>query len=476
MKIENIAKNTSHFTLALILQKVISLSYFIIVARAVGPEDLGKYYFAISFTTIFAIFIDVGMTSVLVREVARRAYQAERYIRATLGLKIALTFLSFVTVAALINIMGYPQLTKDLVYLSSAAMILDSFTLTFFGVSRGLHNLKFESVAVVIYQLLALILGTAALQAGLSLRWLMASMVAASVANFLYAGTLIVVKWKFSIRPSFDVKLFKRIIALALPFALFGIFQRLYTYFDSILLSLLAGDTSVGLYSVAFKITFALQFLPLAFVASLYPAMSAYYAHDKQKLGDMFERAMNYLIIIALPISFGIIILADKIITIFKAGYAGSILPLQIIVASLFFIFTAYPIGSLLNACDRQRINSINMAIALGVSIACNLVLIPRYQAVGASITVLFTSVLLLALGMAQVSKLITYNYKTIGRVLGKSLVAVAAMSAGLLYVEKTLPIMVIIPLGGAVYFSLLYFIGGYSRADLISIAKSFRM
>src|SRR3989338_2665604 len=230
MKIENIAKNTSHFTMALILQKVISLSYFIIVARAVGPEDLGKYYFAISFTTIFAIFIDVGMTSVLVREVARRAYQAERYIRATLGLKIALTFLSFVTVAALINIMGYPQLTKDLVYLSSAAMILDSFTLTFFGVSRGLHNLKFESVAVVIYQLLALILGTAALQAGLSLRWLMAKNVSVNVANFLYAGTLIVVKWKFSIRPSFDVKLFKRIIALALPFALFGIFQRLYTY------------------------------------------------------------------------------------------------------------------------------------------------------------------------------------------------------------------------------------------------------
>ena len=52
-KITNIAKNTSYFTLALILQKVISFTYFILIARALGPEDLGKYYFAISSPRFF---------------------------------------------------------------------------------------------------------------------------------------------------------------------------------------------------------------------------------------------------------------------------------------------------------------------------------------------------------------------------------------------------------------------------------------
>jgi O-antigen/teichoic acid export membrane protein len=59
-KIASIAKNTSYFTAALILQKVVSFSYFTILARNLIPEDLGKFYFAISFTTIFAIFIDLG--------------------------------------------------------------------------------------------------------------------------------------------------------------------------------------------------------------------------------------------------------------------------------------------------------------------------------------------------------------------------------------------------------------------------------
>jgi len=474
MKLPNVAKNTSYFTLALILQKVISFSFFIIIARNIGPESLGKYYFAISFTTIFVIFIDIGMTSVLVREIAKHKDSAEKYIQNTLALKILLMGLSWLTVFILINVMGYPELTKDLVYLSSVAMILDSFTLTFFGVSRGYHNLKFESIAVVIYQLTALILGVAALHFNMSLRWLMGAIVVASIINFLYSGSLVMLKWKIKLIPKFDATFIKQIISMSLPFALFGIFQRMYTYFDSILLSILAGDTYVGLYSVAFKITFALQFLPLAFVASLYPAMSTYYVHDKKKLGEIFERAMNYLIIIALPISFGIIMLADRIILIFKAEYSGSILPLQIIIASLFFIFTSYPIGSLLNACDKQKINSANMAIVLFFSIVLNMILIPRYQAVGASITVLVTNFLLLILGMVWVPTLIKYNYFNILKVLGKALLAVIIMTILLLYLKPLMNVFLLIPTGGIAYFAVLYGLKGFTKEDALSIARSF--
>ena len=41
-KIGNLARNTSYFTLALIGQKLISLAYFTIYARELGPADLGK--------------------------------------------------------------------------------------------------------------------------------------------------------------------------------------------------------------------------------------------------------------------------------------------------------------------------------------------------------------------------------------------------------------------------------------------------
>ncbi|MDP3900663.1 MAG: flippase [bacterium] len=473
MKIENIAKNTSHFTLALILQKVISFSYFIIIARFIGPENLGKYYFAVSFTTIFAIFIDLGMSSVLIREIAKFKEKAENYLRNIIGLKLILTVVSLGTVVILINLMGYPELTRHLVYLSSVAMILDSFTLTFFAVSRGHHNLTFESFAVVFYQLIALLAGTTFLYLGYSLRWLVGSMIIASITNFVCAGALVKYRWQIPLRPKFDPVIIRGIIKIALPFAMFGIFQRFYTYFDSILLSLLAGDHYVGLYSVAFKITFALQFLPLAFVASLFPAMSTYYVSNKKQLGLVFERSMNYLIIIALPISFGIIVLADRIILIFKEDYTGSILPLQIIIASLIFIFASYPVGSLLNACDRQKINTINMGIALLMSIILNVALIPYFQAVGAAVTVLITNAMLLTLGLYWVPRIIDYHKIVIIRVFLKSLVSVFVMGLILWYAKAYLPIIVSVVLGGFIYVGFLYLIKGYTTEDVVSIKNS---
>lgn len=476
MKAVNIAKNTSYFTLALILQKVISFSYFIILARNIGPEDLGKYYFAISFTTIFAIFIDVGITAVLIREIAKARERAEYYVRNTVGLKLALALVSFGVVAILINVMDYPAITRDLVYLSSLAMILDSFTLTFFGIARGFHNLKFESVAVATYQALILALGAAALYSGMGLRWLMAATVMASSLNFLYAAAVVRKKWKLSLWPAFDQEVLRGLLAMSVPFALFGIFQRMYTYFDSILLSVLAGDRYVGLYSVAFKITFALQFLPLAFVASLYPAMSSYFADNPKRLAVTFERAMNYLVVIGLPIAVGIVMLAGQIMVIFKEGYAGSVLPLQIIIASLPFMFAGYPVGSLLNAAHKQTVNSINMAVVLATSIGMNLLLIPRYQAVGASVTVLATNILLLALGLAWVPKIVAAPWRRIVFTTGKSLAAVALMGVLLYYARADIHIAVLIPLAGALYLSVLYLIGGFRAEDVQSITRSFSL
>lgn len=476
MKVINVAKNTSYFTLALVLQKVIAFAYFIMLARNIGPEDLGKYYFAISFTTIFAIFIDIGITAVLIREIAKNRERAEYYVRNTMGLKLVLAVVSFGVVAILITVMDYPQITRDLVYLSSLAMILDSFTLTFFGIARGFHNLKYESVAVVVYQALMLGLGAGALSAGFGLRWLMAAAVAASALNFVYAGALVIRRWKLSLLPAFDQEVLRGLLAMSVPFALFGIFQRMYTYFDSILLSILAGDMYVGLYSVAFKMTFALQFLPLAFVASLYPAMSTYFGTNHKQLAMTFERAMNYLVIIGLPIAVGIVMLAGQIVVIFKEGYGGSVLPMQIIIGALPFMFAGYPVGSLLNASHRQKINSINMAIVLAVSIGMNLLLIPRYQAVGASITVLVTNILLLVLGLWWVPKIIETPWRRIAAVTGKSLGAVAVMGALLYYARADMNIFVLIPLAGVLYFGILYLAGGFHEEDVKSIVNSFSL
>jgi len=474
-KVVNIARNTSYYTLALILQKVVSFSYFVIIARALGPEDLGKYYFALSFTTIFAVFIDLGFSSISTRETAKEPGQAGQYLNNILGLKLPLTLIVWLILVATVNLMGYPDLTKLLVYLASACMILDSFTLTFFATSRGFHNLSFESFSSVIYQLIVLSAGLTTLKLGYGVEWQMGALVAASLFNTLYAYAVVAYKWGIKVRPTINREMVKKIFLLSLPFATFGIANRFYIYFDTVLLSRLAGDEAVGIYQVAFKIIFALQFLPAAFSASLYPAFASYWQGNRSQLAITFERAMTYLLIIAMPISIGIISIADKVILLFTTSYANALWPLRLNIAALVFLFLNFALGALLNACDQQRANTRNMIIVTIVSALLNLMLIPKYQAIGASFTVLATNILMFILCLRLVPGIVDYNKRKIVVVTGK--VLSAALLMGLLsYLLKGFTNMAVdVAISGLAYFVFLYILKVYTKADLLSITKSFK-
>jgi O-antigen/teichoic acid export membrane protein len=147
---------------------------------------------------------------------------------------------------------------------------------------------------------------------------------------------------------------------------------------------------------------------------------------------------------------------------------------MQIIIMALLFIFVSFPIGSLLNACDRQKINTINMIVVTVFSVILNLFLISKYQAVGASLTVLFTNFLMFILGIIQVEKIIEYNKKKIILVFLKSLLAAIIMGAGVWYFKFSISIFILVAGGGIFYFIFLFLFGGFKKEDIVSICRSF--
>ncbi|MFH0840802.1 MAG: flippase [bacterium] len=476
-KITNIAKNTSYFTVALIIQKIISFSYFTIYARELGPEDLGKFYFAISFATLFAVLMDIGLANVLIREVAKTPERASNFLRNVLAIKIPLAILSWLLIVLCAHWLGYTDLVRTLIYISSFCVILDSFTTVFFSSIRGFHNLKFESIASVCFSLIVLITSLIVIHLNLGLTWLMGALLIASLLNFIYAGLVNVLKFKVNIIPKWDYEMVKKLFTITIPFGLYIIFQKAYTFMDTILLKNLADDKAVGLYQVPFKIVMALQFLPAAFIASVYPAMSKYWKDNHEQLIILFERSINYLIIIGLPIAVGVITLADKIILLFKSEYSynEAILPMQLIMIALFFMFLATPVGALLNACDRQKKNTINMLITAVFSIGLNIILIPKYGVVGASITLVLSSMLLLALGWHYIKGIIKYRPKKIAMVFVKSFVSVIIMAMIIFLLKPILSIFIIVPIAGLIYFFVLFLFKGFQKQDIFSILQSFK-
>ncbi len=474
-KISSIARNTSYFTLALVIQKIISLAYFTIYARVLGPADLGQYYFAISITSIFSIFIDFGLGNVITREVAKHPSKASSLFSNALSIKLIFSAITIVALVIWTYTWHYQGLTRDLIYIAALVMIFDNFTNIGYAILRGFHNLKFESIASVTFQSIVLVFSLVVISVGLDIRWLMMSLVTASIFNFGYSVYIVRKNLKLKFSFTWDRLLIKQMLLITLPFAVYAIFQRFYTFFDSILLFKFAGAEAVGLYQIPFKIIVAIQFLPMAFTASLYPALSAYWHNNREQLSITFERAINYSLIIGIPIMIGTIALADQIVLLFKEGFSSASLPLQISMMAVPFMFLSFPIGSLLNACDRQKRNTINIIIIAIGSALLNVLLIPRYGVIGACITTVVTSVAMIILGWMVVPEIITIRTKKI--VLMISRIIGAGLIMGIFaYSLKNIfhPIITILS-ASLVYVIFLYLFRGFTKEDITSIMISFR-
>ena len=71
MSNSSIIKNAAFMTIASVGQKIAAFAYFTIIARYIGANNTGRYFIALSFTTVFVVFVDLGLTNVLVREGAK---------------------------------------------------------------------------------------------------------------------------------------------------------------------------------------------------------------------------------------------------------------------------------------------------------------------------------------------------------------------------------------------------------------------
>lgn len=469
-----VSRNASFLTIAYSMQKILAFVYFTFIARLVTEDSVGKYVFAISLTTIFSILIDLGLTSVFIREVARKKEALTQYLNHILSLKIPLALIAYAGALIAVIALHKEPLVVTMVALAGAVMIFDSFSLTFWGVFRGYQQLQYESVAIVINQICIFAVGLGGLVLGYPLWVLVAGLLAGSLFSFVFSFVLLVRRHQYRFHFDFSRNILKPLLLMALPFALAGIFTRVYSYIDQILLSTLIGDTELGWYSVAYKITFALQFIPSAFAASLYPAMSNYYEHAREKLAGIFEKSMYFLMVLSIPISVGTVVIASDLITlVYTQRYAESIITLQILILAMPAIFLAFPVGAMLNSCHKQHLNTINLGITMIINIILNIILIPRFAHVGASIAAVVSLYYLFFANMYFVKTITAYNHVYLWKSFFQAVVAALCMGGVVYVADEYIGLIPAILSGVIVYPIALYFFGGLQKSDFDFIRTS---
>jgi O-antigen/teichoic acid export membrane protein len=468
-----VAKNIFHLLTSSVLQKAIAFVYFALIARWAGVEHTGAYFFALAWTLMFTTITDMGLTPVLIRESAKDHAHAEKYLNQTLSLKLPLTAVAVLAAMVGAWLFNIEPVTRTLVMLAAVVISLDAISLTFYGVLRGHHVLKYEGLGLVIGQSITMAIGLTALKLHAPLWVLVIALIAGSSWNALASWWVVTRKLQIRVRPSWDWPFAKSILRTAFPFALAGFFVKIYTSADAVLLTHFHGETAAGLYSVPYKLTFAFQFVPMTFTAAFYPAMSRAFATDQKALGDLLYKALWSLMLIVAPIVAGIAVLAPELVLfVYGKDYLPSVMAVETLILALVPIFLDFPIGSLLNASDRQLTQTKLMGLATIVSLALNLALIPKYSLVGVVIASVLSHTVLIIGGFIAIGKFLAWPSGKFLSAALRTTAAAAVMAAVVLLAKPHLPLLVSVLLGILTYPAAAFAFRAVSLADLKALVS----
>ena len=282
--------------------------------------------------------------------------------------------------------MNYPQYTIEVVIIVLLAFIINGIT--------GIFNSIFQAREKIIFQSIGQIIGSLLLFIGVLLGIYYKFEILGFAFIFLFSSVIVLIfsfiicYWKFFLpKMKFNWDFSKSALKISLPFGLTGISGMLYTNIDSVMLSFLQGNEVVGLYNAAYRLTLALLFIPGVINITIYPSMSRFHISSKNSLKLINETYFKIMIIIGIPIGFGVTILAKKIIIlIFGIEYLGSVIALQILIWTIVFTFTGATFIRLFEATNRQLIIAKISAVCLVANILLNLILIPKFSYIGACI------------------------------------------------------------------------------------------
>jgi O-antigen/teichoic acid export membrane protein len=465
--IRKIAKNTGILIISQSVCNILGFFFIMYTARYLGAEGFGVLSFALAFAGIFTILSDLGMNTLTVREVARDKSLAGKYLGNIAVIKVILVFITYTSLIISINLLEYSEQTKIVVYLIALSIILNSFNGLFYSIYQAFEKMEYQSLGLILNSSLMLI--------GALLLITQDYGVIAFASLYLFV-CLIVMGYNFAVcickfgnlKLKINLRFWKPVISEALPFGVTGIFVTIYYWIDSVMLSFFQGNEAVGLYNAAYRMMLFLLVVPNIINIVVFPSMSRFHISSKMSLNVISRKYFKFMLAIGIPLGVGTTLLADNfILLIYGAGYSQSIMALQILIWAIVCIFANASFVRLFEATNRQFLITKIAGICMIENIILNVLIIPRFSYIGASITTVITEFTIVILVLI-VSYKIGWGIQKREVVKNIFKIAIASLCMGIfIWYFKSINLLILVLLALLLYSGILYVINGIDKEDI---------
>ena len=459
-------KNTSYLTIGNQVGNILQFLFFLFFARKFGDEIVGQYSFAFSFTYLFSVLADMGLSAYMIREVAREEPGKRQIFARCMSVRLISLAISSMLAIFVIAVFFNKFSTSyiEIIILLGIYQIFFSIADIFLSEFKGHDRMGMVALLNLAGRFLISCAGIFLVFQGFDFITVLTCFPAGAFAYFILCLLMSLRHFK-DVKPRFKDLELRGLIAAIIPFALALIFIETFHNQDVLMLKFLQNDRAVGIYSAANKIILAFLGIIFFIHTALLPTFSRLYIESRPELINIARKTLRYLIVISLPIATGLYAVSGKLIVfLYSDAFQESASSIAILSWTIAFGFVAATYSVLLTAINRQKEKVIVIGICLVFNIALNLLLIPRLSYNGAASAKLMTEALFFILMAHLVSKYLT-------SISAYRLLVKPALSCLLMYLFiqmfYQLNLIFLILISSFVYFLSLAVMRGYTKEEI---------
>lgn len=389
-------KNTFWLTLLEFISKLIMFFVTISLVRYLGPQMFGKYNIALSMVAVFMVFSDLGVGFNMTKDISKNKNISSLYLSNTLGIRVITTVFILLLSFFASKFMTQDQ---DLLLIFSLA-IVHNIILQFQGLISNLltaHE-KMEYIFIIkTFYYLGLLFSTISLIFfNLSLPIIISAYCSVSFLSILIS-IILLSKLNIKVSLSFDFEFYKKIIIKSLPIFGFIACSQIYSNVDTLLIANYFDDQSVGIYQSAYKILFAFQSINIV-NSVLFPRITSLMHENKiSTLNKITKSVVLLSLVVLIPIA---LIISLNSAFLVKIIYSNLYIDASIILIFLIWsgVINYFRIMStnFLMAKEKQNQIFYSMLIGLVANIILNIILLPKFGILVASINLLISELIIL--------------------------------------------------------------------------------
>lgn len=367
---------------------VIGVSVAAVVARHLGPGDFGRLNLALAVVALFSSFAGAGIENILTRELVRQPGRAAELLATVAFVRLAAGLVALVAGWALV--MGVRTFDGELLPLGLIAILSSGLVFQAGEVLETWFQAQLRARVVVVVRT-SVFAGFAGVRLALVAA---GAPVAAFAWAFVAEAALIVVglagvyratgrspgEWRFVEATA------RSLLRESWPNLLSALAIAVYMRADRLILGYLADERTVGFFSAASAVAEIWYILPTALIATLNPALTRLQGEDRARYWEKLRQVAQFLALLGWVLLISCTLSARTVISALygpEFQTAAALLPVMMLSTLFAFIGVAVSPWYLNEGAMRPALRRHAVGALVGLSL--NLLLVPRWGAVGAA-------------------------------------------------------------------------------------------